>query len=155
MPLNLEIVTSERTVFEGKVDMVTVPGGGGEMGILPNHAPVLSTLRPGELRVKVNGETHEFAIGGGFVDIHNNRVIILADSAERADEIDIARAEAARVRAQELLKNPPPNKEELLKLEAAYRRSEVRLRVAQHRRRKSGPSTSTSNSVVTHESVQS
>ena len=134
MPLHLEIVTSDHTVFDGPVDMVTVPGGGGEMGILPNHAPVLSTLKPGELRVKVGSEMQEFAIGGGFIDIHNNRVIILADSAERAEEIDIARAEAARMRAEEMLKNPPPNKEDLLKLEAAFRRSQVRLRVAQHRR---------------------
>jgi F-type H+-transporting ATPase subunit epsilon len=134
MPLHLEIVTSDRTVFEGPVDMVTVPGGGGVMGILPNHAPVLSTLKSGELRVKIGAETHEFAIGGGFVDIHNNRVIILADSAERADEIDVARAEAARMRAREMLKNPPPNKEEFNRLEAAFRKSEVRLRVAQRRR---------------------
>ncbi|MCC7210203.1 MAG: F0F1 ATP synthase subunit epsilon [Anaerolineae bacterium] len=134
MPLHLEIVTSERTVFEGEADMVTVPGGGGEMGILPNHAPVLSTLKPGELRVKIGNEVLEFAIGGGFIDIHSNRVIILADSAERAEEIDFARAEAARMRAEEMLKNPPPNKEDLLNLEAAFRRSQVRLRVAQHRR---------------------
>ncbi|MCL5999817.1 MAG: F0F1 ATP synthase subunit epsilon [Chloroflexi bacterium] len=134
MPLHLEIVTSDHIVFDGPVDMVTVPGGGGEMGILPNHAPVLSTLKPGELRVKVGSEMQEFAIGGGFIDIHNNRVIILADSAERAEEIDIARAEAARMRAVEMLKNPPPNKEDSLKLEAAFRRSQVRLRVAQHRR---------------------
>jgi len=134
MPLHLEIVTSERTVFSGDVDMVTVPGAGGVMGVLPQHAPVLSTLRPGELRVKIGNEVQEFAIGGGFVDIHDNRVIILADSAERADEIDIARAEAARARAQELLKNPPPNKEDLFKLEAALRRSTVRLNVAARRR---------------------
>jgi F-type H+-transporting ATPase subunit epsilon len=134
MPLHLEIVTTDRTVFEGDVDMVTVPGGGGVMGILPHHAPVLSTLKPGELSVKVGSEVHEFAIGGGFVDIHNNRVIILADSAERADEIDVARAEAARMRAQEILKTAPPDKEVLLKNEAAARRSEVRLRVAQRRR---------------------
>ena len=134
MPLHLEIVTTDRTVYEGDVDMVTVPGGGGVMGILPHHAPVLSTLKPGELSVKVGGEVHEFAIGGGFVDIHNNRVIILADSAERADEIDVARAEAARMRAQEILKTAPPDKEVLLKNEAAARRSEVRLRVAQRRR---------------------
>jgi F-type H+-transporting ATPase subunit epsilon len=134
MPLHLEIVTSERTVFEGDVDMVTVPGGDGEMGVLPNHAPVLSTLKPGELRVKRNSETLEFAVGGGFIDIHNNRVIILADSAERAEEIDTARAEAARMRAQEMLKNPPPNKEDLIRLETAFRRSQVRLRVAQRRR---------------------
>ena len=133
MPLHLEIVTTDRTVFEGDVDMVTVPGGGGDMGILPHHAPVLSTLKAGELRVKRGGQTMEFAIGGGFVDIHNNRVIILADSAERADEIDVARAEAARMRAQELLKNPPPNKEELLRLENSMRKSIVRMRIARRR----------------------
>jgi len=133
MPLHLEIVTSERTVFDGPVDMVTVPGGGGEMGILPNHAPVLSTLKAGELRVKIGAEVQTFAIGGGFVDIHNNRVIILADSAERGEEIDTARAEAARLRAQEMLKNPPVNKEELVALESALRKSQIRLRVAQRR----------------------
>lgn len=140
MPLHLEIVTSERTVFSGDVDMVTVPGAGGVMGVLPHHAPVLSTLRPGELRVKIGDEVEEFAIGGGFVDIHDNRVIILADSAERADEIDIARAEAARTRAEELLKNPPPNKEDLFKLEAALRRNTVRLNIAARRRTHRGES---------------
>lgn len=133
MPLHLEIVTSERIVFDGQVDMVTVPGGGGDMGILPNHAPVLSTLKAGELRVKIGTEITEFAIGGGFIDIHNNRVIILADSAERGEEIDTARAEAARMRAQDMLKNPPPNKEELVALESALRKSQVRLRIAQRR----------------------
>lgn len=140
MPLHLEIVTSERTVFSGDVDMVTVPGAGGVMGVLPHHAPVLSTLRPGELRVKIGDQVEEFAIGGGFVDIHDNRVIILADSAERADEIDIARAEAARNRAEELLKNPPPNKEDLFKLEAALRRNTVRLNIATRRRAHRGES---------------
>lgn len=134
MPLHLEIVTSERTVFSGEVDMVTVPGAGGVMGVLPHHAPVLSTLRPGELRVKTGNDVQEFAIGGGFVDIHDNRVIILADSAERADEIDMARADAARERAEELLRNPPPNKEDLYKLEAALKRSRIRLNVAQRSR---------------------
>ncbi len=134
MPLQLEIVTSERTVFSGEVDMVTVPGGGGVMGVLPHHAPVLSTLRAGELRVKIGNDVHEFAIGGGFVDIHDNKVIILADSAERADEIDVARAEAARARAEDLLKNPPPNKEDLYKLETALRRSRIRLQVGQRGR---------------------
>jgi len=134
MPLHLEIVTSERTVFSGDVDMVTIPGSGGVMGVLPHHAPVLSTLKPGELRVKIGEEVYEFAIGGGFVDIHDNRVIILADSAERADEIDVARAEAARARAAELLKNPPPNKEDLFKLEASLRRNTVRVNLAMRRR---------------------
>lgn len=140
MPLHVEIVTSERTVFSGEADMVTVPGAGGVMGVLPHHAPVLSTLRPGELRVKIGDETQEFAIGGGFVDIHDNHVIILADSVERADEIDMARAEAARSRAEDLLKNPPPNKEDLAKLEASLRRSSVRLNMAMRRRTHRGES---------------
>lgn len=137
MPLHLEIVTAERTVFSGEVDMVTVPGSGGVMGVLPRHAPVLSTLKAGELRIKRGEEIQAFAIGGGFVDIQGERVIVLADSAERADEIDVARAELARQRAEELLRTPPPNKEDLFKLEAALRRSQVRLQVArrysQHR----------------------
>lgn len=139
MPLHLEIVTSESTVFSGDVDMVTVPGMAGVMGILPRHAPVLSTLRPGELRVKVGGDDLEFAIGGGFVDIHNNQVIILADSAERSDAIDIARAEAARQRAEDLLKSPH-NKEELFKLETALKRNQARLQVASRKRRTTGMS---------------
>jgi F-type H+-transporting ATPase subunit epsilon len=130
MPLHLEIVTSERTIYNGEVDMVTVPGGDGVMGVLPKHAPVLSTLKPGELRVRVGNDVQEFAIGGGFVDIHDDRVIILADSAERADEIDEARAEAAMSRAADLLKNPPQNKEELTHIENSLRRSQVRLRMA-------------------------
>lgn len=138
MPLLLEIVTSESTVFSGEVDMVTVPGTGGVMGILPRHAPVLSTLKPGELRVKVGGEEMEFAIGGGFIDVNNSKVIVLADSAERSDAIDVARAEAARQKAEELLKTAPPNKEELFRLESALKRSQVRLQVATRKRRTGG-----------------
>ncbi len=138
MPLHLEIVTTERVVFSGEVDMVTIPGSGGVMGVLPRHAPVLSTLRPGELRVRIGNEVYEYAIGGGVVDIHDNRVIILADSAERADEIDIARAEAARRRAEEMLKNPPASKEDLFQIEAALKRSRVRLQVARRYQRQFG-----------------
>ncbi|MCS7061069.1 MAG: F0F1 ATP synthase subunit epsilon [Anaerolineae bacterium] len=133
MPLHLEIVTAEREVFKGEVDMVNAPGGDGDMGILPRHAPVLSTLKPGVLRVKIGNDYQEFAIGGGFINILGDHVIILADSAERAEEIDIARAEAARLRAQEMLKNPPANKEDLFRLETALRKSEVRLKVASRR----------------------
>lgn len=133
MPLHLEIVTGEREVFRGEVDMINAPGGDGDMGILPKHAPVLSTLKPGVLRVKIGNDTQEFAIGGGFIDIYADRVIVLADSAERADEIDTARAQAARLRAEEMLKNPPANKEDLFRLEAAMRKSEVRLKVANRR----------------------
>jgi F-type H+-transporting ATPase subunit epsilon len=128
--LHLEIVTAEKTVFSGEVDQVTVPGAGGVMGVLANHAPVLSTLKPGELRIRKGNDVTEYAIGGGFVDIHDNKVIILADSAERADEIDAARAEAARKKAEDLLKNPPSDKVEIFKLEQALRRSHVRLNMA-------------------------
>jgi F-type H+-transporting ATPase subunit epsilon len=109
---------------------VTVPGGGGVMGILANHAPVLSTLKPGELRIRRGSDIEEFAIGGGFIDIHDNKVIILADSAERAGDIDAERAEAARKKAEELLRNPPSAKEDLFKITTALRRSQVRLNVA-------------------------
>ncbi len=141
--IHLEIVTSDRTTYSGDVDMVTVPGAGGVMGILAHHAPVLSTLRPGELRIKVGNDVEEYAIGGGFIDIHDNKVIILADSAERADEIDTARAEAARERALELLKNPPSDKEQMVALETSLRRSSVRVNLS--RRRHGNRSSSSQN----------
>jgi F-type H+-transporting ATPase subunit epsilon len=139
--LHLEIVTSEKTVFEGEVDQVTVPGGDGVMGVLANHAPVLSTLKPGELRIRRGSSVEEYAIGGGFVDIHDNKVIILADSAERADEIDASRADAARKRAEELLRSAPSSKDDIFRMEAALRRSQVRLNVA----RKHNPRATTSD----------
>jgi F-type H+-transporting ATPase subunit epsilon len=139
--LHLEIVTAEKTIFSGEVDQVTVPGGGGVMGVLANHAPVLSTLKPGELRVKIGNTVDEYAIGGGFIDINNNKVTILADSAERADEIDGARAEAARKRAEEILRTQPPSdKVDVFKLEAALRRSQVRLNVARKYNPRAGAS---------------
>jgi F-type H+-transporting ATPase subunit epsilon len=131
--LHLEIVTADRTIFSGEVDQVTVPGGAGVMGILANHAPVLSTLKPGELRIRRGADIDEYAIGGGFIDIHDNKVIILADSAERADDIDAERADVARKRAEELLRNPPSSKEDLFKLETSLRRSQVRLNIARKR----------------------
>jgi F-type H+-transporting ATPase subunit epsilon len=139
--LHLEIVTAEKTIFSGEVDSVTVPGGGGVMGVLANHAPVLSTLKPGELRIKIGNTVDEYAIGGGFIDINNNKVTILADSAERADEIDGARAEAARKRAEEILRTQPPSdKIDLFKLEASLRRSQVRLNVARKHNPRAGAS---------------
>jgi F-type H+-transporting ATPase subunit epsilon len=139
--LHLEIVTAEKTIFAGEVDQVTVPGGGGVMGVLANHAPVLSTLKPGELRIKIGNTVEEYAIGGGFIDINNNKVTILADSAERADEIDASRAEAARKRAEEILRTQPPSdKVDLFKLESAIRRSQVRLNVARKYNPRAGAS---------------
>jgi F-type H+-transporting ATPase subunit epsilon len=102
--LTVEIVTAERQVYnETDVDMVVAPGSEGVVGILPKHAPLLTMLRPGSLRVKKNGTEQEMAVGGGFLQVNNNRVLILADHAERADEIDAAKAEEARSQAEKAL----------------------------------------------------
>src|SRR5215204_1451636 len=95
--LTVEIVTAERQVYnETDVDMVVAPGSEGVLGILPRHAPLLTMLRPGSLRVKKGGTEQEMAVAGGFLQVHADRVLILADQAERADEIDAVQAEEAR-----------------------------------------------------------
>ncbi|HHH41906.1 MAG TPA: F0F1 ATP synthase subunit epsilon [Chloroflexi bacterium] len=134
--LRLEIITVERQVFAGDVEMVIAPGIEGELGILPKHAPLITALTAGELRVKMNGQEESFAIGGGFMEVLPDQVIVLADSAERADEIDIARAEAARARAERLLREGPPEGVQRAAIEGALRRSLVRLKVARRRRRR-------------------
>ena len=135
MPLNLQIVTAEKTVYNDQGDIVTAPGELGEMGILPQHAPLLSTLNPGELRYRRGGTEESLVIGGGFIEVLNNKVIVLAASAERLDEIDITRAEQARQRAEERLRNRNNlNDEEQAAIEASLRRALARLDVARRRR---------------------
>jgi F-type H+-transporting ATPase subunit epsilon len=134
----LEIVTAERVVFSEDVDVVIAPGIEGQLGVLPNHAPLMTTLMPGELLVRRGGEEFSLAITGGFVEVRPDRIIILADAAERVEEIDIARAEEARRRAEERLKEPTDTVD-LLRAEAALRRSLARLQVAARRRRRSKP----------------
>ena len=130
--LHLEIVTQEKRLYSGDVDMVVAPGGEGELGILPHHAPLLTTLKEGALRVKQGGGEEYFSIGGGFMEVQPDRVIVLADVAERAEEIDLARAEEARRRAEEMLKDRPAdvNIETAL---SALRRAQIRVAVAQKR----------------------
>ncbi len=99
-----EIVTPERLVFSEEVDEVIVPGSLGEMGFLPGHVPLLSTLQIGEMSAKSGGKEIHFAISGGFVEIHEDHVILLAETAERSDEIDIERALASKSKAEEILK---------------------------------------------------
>src|SRR5437763_15330671 len=100
MPLTIEIVTPERIVFrEEGVDSVTLPGIEGELTVLPRHAPLMTALQPGGLRFRKAGEEHDVALSGGFLEVRNDRVTVLATTAERADEIDAARAEEARRRA--------------------------------------------------------
>lgn len=141
MPIHCDIVTQDRQLFSGDVDIVVAPGTDGEMGILPHHAPLLTTLNYGVLRVRHWGKEEVFAIAGGVMEVQPDIVTVLADAAESAEEIDVARAEAAKRRAEELLtQGPPPDTEAYLALEAAIRRSNLRLRVArQYARRRGGP----------------
>jgi F-type H+-transporting ATPase subunit epsilon len=141
MPLKLEIVTQERRVYSAEdVEMVTAPGGEGEMGILPSHAPLITSLQEGVMRVKRQGGQEEvLAIHGGFMEVLPDQVTVLADSAERAEEIDVARAQEARRRAEELMKQHREDKVDYVRAEAALRRSFVRLKIAQSRRQRAVP----------------
>jgi F-type H+-transporting ATPase subunit epsilon len=134
-PVRLDIVTAERVVYSEEVDIVVAPGVLGQLGILPHHAPLMTTLEPGELKVRKGGEEYSLVISGGFLEVRPDRIIVLADAAERAEEIDIARAEAAKQRAQQRLTHPTPEVD-LAQAEAALRRSLARLKVAEKRRRR-------------------
>jgi F-type H+-transporting ATPase subunit epsilon len=135
MTIKLDIVTVERIVFSDDVDIVVAPGQDGEMGILPHHAPLMTTLKPGELIARKSGEEYSLAISGGFLEVRPDRVIVLADSAERAEEIDIARAEEAKRKAQEELAHPT-SQLETASAEAALRRALARIEVADRRKKK-------------------
>lgn len=128
--LNVEIVTTERIVYSGEVDAVIAPGSEGQLGILPHHAPLMTSLSAGELVLRNGKEEEILAISGGFIEVRPERVIILADQAERAEDIDISRAEAARRKAEERLKQGPSGTEED-RADAALRRALVRLSVAE------------------------
>jgi F-type H+-transporting ATPase subunit epsilon len=133
MTIRCEIVSQDRLVFEGDVDIVVAPGADGEMGILPNHAPLLTTLQHGVLRVRRQNREEVFAISGGFMEVQPDLVTVLADAAEHSDEIDVARAEEARHRAEEALKNAPKDSQAYIEAEMALRRSGLRLGVARRR----------------------
>ena len=132
--LSVEIVTGERSVYkEEDVDMVVAPGADGSLGILPSHAPLITLLATGELRIIKGGHEESLVSFGGFLEVVNNKVLILADSAERVDEIDVARAEEARGRAEEAIRNRT-SIQDIADAEIALRRAAVRLRVGQRRR---------------------
>jgi F-type H+-transporting ATPase subunit epsilon len=132
--LSVEIVTGERSVYrEDNVDMVVAPGADGSLGILPSHAPLITLLASGELRITRGGQEEELVIFGGFLEVVNNKVLILADSAERVEEIDLARAEKARADAEEAIRNRKST-QDMVEAEAALRRAAIRLRVGQRRR---------------------
>jgi len=128
--LKIDIVTAERVVYSAEADAVIAPGVEGQLGILPHHAPLMTTLNAGELIVRRGGEEQILAISGGFLEVRPDRVIVLADQAERAEEIDAARAEEAKKRAEERLQKRAEGVDET-KAEAALRRAMVRLQVAE------------------------
>ena len=134
--LLLEVVTAEREVFSGEVDSVLAPGLEGELGILPRHAPLVAMLQAGELRFRRADEETNLAIGGGFLEVANNRVIVLADSAERADEIDLALAQEAQERARTLIaERKSADRASFEQALAELRREQIRIRVARRVRR--------------------
>lgn len=118
---------------EDDVSIVVAPGADGELGILPRHAPLITTLKPGELKVRHGGEETLIAVAGGFMEVSPDSVLVLADAAEREEEIDLARAEEARRRAEEVLQTRA-DAAEMARAEIALRRSLVRIRIAQRRR---------------------
>ena len=128
MPIRCEIVSQDRMVFEGDVDIVVLPGSAGEMGILPHHAPLLTTLNYGVIKVRTKGKEEIFTVAGGVAEIQPDIVTVLADAAENIKEIDLDRAEAARRHAREALeKGVPADTDTYLAVEAALRRSNLRL----------------------------
>jgi F-type H+-transporting ATPase subunit epsilon len=138
MPIRCEIVSQDRLVYEGDVDIVVLPGTDGEMGILPHHAPLLTTLKIGIIKVRSGGKEEIFTVAGGVAEVQPDLVTVLADAAENVEEIDVARAEAARKRAEEILaKGVPVDSDSYLRMEASLRKSNLRLDAVKRYRRTS------------------
>jgi F-type H+-transporting ATPase subunit epsilon len=140
MALKLEILTAERQVYSGEVDIVIAPGELGELGILPQHASLLTPLQPGELRIRKGNEEITMTVTGGFMEMFQDTLTILADAAERAEEIDIERAREAMRKAEERIRTTITDMD-LSRALASLRRSRLRIKVAERRRRRgAGPS---------------
>ena len=131
-PMRLEIITAERRVYSDDVDLVIAPGLEGQLGILPHHAPLMSSLQPGELIIRKDGEETYLAVSGGFLEVLDNQVTVLADAAERSDEIDEERAQAAMERASEGMAGRGAEIE-LEQVAIAMRRAQIRLNVVRRR----------------------
>jgi F-type H+-transporting ATPase subunit epsilon len=135
MPIRCEVVSQDRIVYSGNADIVILPGADGEMGILPNHSPLLTVLQFGIVKVRTKSEEQVFTVSGGIAEVQPDQVTILADAAENVEEIDIQRAEKAKQRAEEILqKGPPPDSDEFLSIQSALRRSTLRLDAARRYR---------------------
>lgn len=139
--IKVEIVTRDRRLLSDEVDLVTLPGASGQMGVMRGHAPLLSTLDIGEIILHKGNTVQYIAVGGGVVEVRPDKVTVLAESAEHAEEIDEARAAAARERARQFLEDNPPTDRKPV-FEMALKRSDLRLKVARRRERvqRPGPS---------------
>jgi F-type H+-transporting ATPase subunit epsilon len=129
--LELDIVAPDKLLVREQVDQVQIPGKSGELGILPGHAPLITELTIGEIKYLQGGIAHYLAVAWGFAEVLPNKVTILADTAERAEEINITRAQEAKARAEAELKHAGPDTD-YDALQYALRRAEVRLEVAAH-----------------------
>jgi F-type H+-transporting ATPase subunit epsilon len=138
MPILLEIVTPERLAYSGEVDAVVLPGSEGELGVLPHHAPLVSTLGVGELRYRKGGEEESFAIVGGFLQVRPDRVVVMAETADMASEIDLEKAQEAKREAERTIETGSHDGADLAVARAELQQALLRIRVAERRHRE-GP----------------
>ena len=135
MPLQLEIVTPERQAYADEVDAVVLPGTEGELGVLPHHAPLVSTLGIGELRIRKGGVEESFAIVGGFLQVLPDKVVVMAETADMSSEIDLDKAQQARAEAERALQEGYHEGADLAAARAALQQALLRIRVAERRHR--------------------
>ena len=138
MPLLLEIVTPERLAYSDTVDAVVLPGSEGELGVLPHHAPLVTMLGVGELRIRKSGAEESFAIVGGFLQVRPDRVVVMAETADMASEIDLEKAQHAFRDAEQALDSGYTEGADLSAARAALQQALLRIRVAERRHRE-GP----------------
>ena len=138
MTLHLEIVTPERLAYSDDVDMVLVPGSEGELGILPHHTPLVSLLGYGELKIRKGGQEESFAIVGGFLQVRPDKVVVMAETASLASEIDLERAQEARKEAERALESGFKEGSDLSSARAALAQALLRIRVGERHHRE-GP----------------
>jgi F-type H+-transporting ATPase subunit epsilon len=134
--INLDVVTPEKLVFSGLVDYVSVPGVDGELGILPHHCPLITMLQPGELRIRKENDEVSVAVGGGYLEVRPDRIIILADIAERDDSIDEQKAEEAKRQAERTLSGEQISAVDKSAVEVSLRLELTRLKIIEKRKKK-------------------
>jgi len=133
MSFNLEIVSPVKMVFEGEVNSITIPGTLGSFQVLQNHAPLISTFIVGRIKVEKDSESMEYSTSGGVFEVKNNKAIVLADSIETIEEIDIERAKLSKVRAEEILKIADSTVDEKEDAKLALQRAENRIKVIENK----------------------